>query len=420
MGVPGDKSISHRALMLGAIARGSTYIRGFLEAADCLATLEALRALGVRIERTAHDGIRVDGVGLHGLSAPAQPLDVGNSGTAMRLLAGLLAAQAFDSELTGDESLRRRPMERVAEPLRRMGAEVTTAHGLPPLRIQGGRALTGIRHRVPVPSAQVKSALLFAGLYARGATCIDEPVSTRDHTERMLRAFGCAVDRGPSGICIVGGSELEACNFEVPGDFSSAAFFIVAACIAAKEPLVIENVGVNRTRTGLLVALSRMGAVIELLRPRRVGAEPVADIRAEPARLRGISLPISLVPAMIDEFPAFLIAAACADGQTIVSGAGELRHKESDRIAVMAAGLRELGIEVLETPDGLCVEGGALQGGSVNACGDHRVAMAFAVAGAAARESVEVRDVTNVATSYPGFVSAARTIGINISAAGNA
>lgn len=392
-------------------------MHGFLEGADCLATLEAMRGLGVTIERTAPASVRIEGVGLRGLSEPSGILDVGNSGTAMRLLAGLLAAQDFDSELTGDESLRRRPMERVAEPLRRMGADVATTGGFPPLRICGGRRLTGIRHCPPVPSAQVKSALLLAGMYAHGETCVEEQAPTRDHTERMLRAFGCAIVCSPDGICVAGRQELTACEVDVPGDFSSAAFFIVAACIAGRGPLTIENVGVNRTRTGLLDALSQMGARIELVHPRRVGGEPVADIRAQPARLHGIAVPAVLVPAMIDEIPALLIAAACANGQTLLTGAAELRHKESDRISVMAEGLRALGVEALETPDGLRVEGGELRGGRVDACSDHRVAMAFAVAGAAARDPVDIYDVANVATSYPEFVAAASAIGMDITVA---
>ncbi|MGH8495777.1 MAG: 3-phosphoshikimate 1-carboxyvinyltransferase [Gammaproteobacteria bacterium] len=416
MGVPGDKSISHRALMLGAMARGSTRVHGFLEAADCLATRDALRALGVNIEGPADAAVSIEGVGLRGFRKPPGVLDLGNSGTAMRLLAGLLAGQDFDCTLAGDASLCRRPMERVAEPLRRMGADVRTSSGVAPLFIRGGRALSGVHYRMPVASAQVKSALLLAGLNARGETCIEEPAPTRDHTERMLRAFGCSVDCGPRGVCIDGSQALEACDIEVPGDFSSAAFFIVAACIGAGPSLEIENVGVNRTRTGLLEALSQMGADIALLRPRRAGNEPVADIRVKPARLRGISVPPALVPAMIDELPVLLIAAARADGQTLVSGARELRVKESDRIAAMAAGLRALGAAVTETPDGLRIEGGNLRGGSVDACGDHRVAMAFAVAGAVAEEPVEIRGVSCVATSYPGFVTAATEAGIDIRA----
>jgi len=413
-GVPGDKSISHRAVLLGAIARGRSSVHGISDGADCAATVACIRALGVPIERPACDTLWIEGVGAHGLRAPAGTLDAGNSGTTLRLLTGLLAGQAFDCVLTGDASLRRRPMGRVAEPLCLMGAEVLTTAGCPPVRVRGGRQLSGIHYQLPVPSAQVKSALLLAGLYARGETCIDEIEPARDHTERMLPAFGCAIVRRGRQVCVAGGQQLRACDIDAPGDFSAAAFFIVAASLAGRDTLVIRDVGVNRTRTGLLQALGSMGAEIELLRPRWRGGEPVADISVRPAPLRGIRVPPALVPAMIDELPVLAVAAAAASGCTRITGAGELRLKESDRISVIARGLRALGIGVQEAPDGLSIEGGTLDGGRVDACGDHRAAMAFAVAGAAARGPVEVSDVANVSTSFPGFVASARAIGMRI------
>lgn len=413
--VPGDKSISHRALMLGAIAEGSTRIRGFLEGEDALATLEALRALGVRIERPAAGEVTVHGVGLHGLQPPRHPLDCGNAGTAMRLLAGLLAGQPFDSELTGDESLLRRPMERVAEPLNRMGAQVETRGGRPPLRIRGGRRLQGIDYRLPVASAQVKSALLLAGLYAEGRTCVSEPAPTRDHTERMLRAFGCPVAVREGKVCVEGGARLRAAAIEVPADISSAAFFLVGAAIAPGSDLVLEEVGVNPTRTGAIEILRRMGADIALANERIAAGEPVAELRVRSSALRGIAVPRELVPRAIDEFPVLFVAAANAEGQTVVQGAEELRVKESDRIAAMAEGLRQLGVQAEPTPDGLRIAGGAYGGGRIDSHGDHRVAMAFAIAGLRAGGPITVLDCANVATSFPGFVELARSAGLRIS-----
>jgi len=412
--VPGDKSISHRALMLGAIATGTTQVDGFLEGEDCLATLRAVASLGVNVQRPAPGEVVIEGVGLRGLGRPRSLLDMGNAGTAMRLFMGLLSAQGFDSELVGDESLMRRPMERVAKPLRAMGAQIETQDGRPPVRIRGGAALRGLRYEMPVASAQVKSAVLLAGLYAEGETTVVEPAVTRDHTERMLQSFGANVVARGGSATVLPAAQLEATRISVPGDFSSAAFFIVAACIGAREPFVIEGVGVNPTRTGLLEMLSLMGADLRLVNHRSAGAEPVADIEVRPARLRGIRVPERLVPLAIDEFPAFFIAAACADGETRVTGAEELRVKESDRIAVMARGLDALGVPNEVLADGLRIEGGPFGGGVVDSHGDHRVAMSFAVASLRASAPIEIRDVANVGTSFPGFAATARAVGLRL------
>jgi 3-phosphoshikimate 1-carboxyvinyltransferase len=412
--VPGDKSISHRALMLGAIAVGTTRVTGFLEGDDCLATMRAVAALGVDVRRTAPGEVLVEGVGLDGFRAPAAPLDMGNAGTAMRLFMGLLSPQAFDSVLVGDESLMRRPMERVAKPLRAMGASIDTSDGRPPVRITGGARLHGIRYQMPVASAQVKSAMLLAGLRAEGATCVVEPAVTRDHSERMLQAFGCEVSSRDGVVTLQPPSALEAARIEVPGDFSSAAFFIVAACIGARAPFVIRGVGVNPTRTGLLEMLALMGADLRLVNQRTCGAEPVADIEIRPAVLRGVRVPERLVPLAIDEFPAFFIAAACAEGETLVTGAEELRVKESDRIAAMARGLGELGVRHEVLPGGLRIEGGRIGGGVVDSRGDHRVAMSFAIASLRASAPIEILDVANVATSFPGFAALSRSVGLEI------
>jgi 3-phosphoshikimate 1-carboxyvinyltransferase len=410
--VPGDKSISHRALMLGGIADGVTSVSGFLESEDCLATLAALSALGVRIERRQDTLVRVYGAGREGLTAPAGPLDMGNAGTAMRLFMGLLAGQRFDSTLSGDASLLRRPMERVASPLRSMGARIDTQAGRPPVHIQGGAALQGIDYALPMASAQVKSALLLAGLYAQGVTCISEPVPTRDHTERMLRGFGVELTSGAGRISLAGGQRLSGCEIAIPGDFSSAALFIVAGCLAARQGLTIRDVGVNPTRTGLLSMLRLMGAHIEVQPHPGEAAEPIADIHVRAGPLRGIRVPEALVPLAIDEFPVFFIAAAAASGETVVTGAGELRVKESDRLATMATGLSTLGIECELLSDGLSLQGGRMRGGRIDSHGDHRIAMAFAVASLIASAPIEIEDVANVATSFPDFPQLARAAGL--------
>lgn len=416
--VPGDKSISHRALMLGGIAEGVSEVRGFLESEDCLATMRAMRALGVKVERTGAQEVRVHGVGLRGLRAAGQALDMGNSGTAMRLMTGLLAAQSFPSELIGDASLMKRPMERAATPLRIMGARIDTLGGRPPVKIAPADGLRGIRYELPVASAQVKSSVLLAGLYAQGATEVIEPAITRDHTERMLIGFGCAVDAARGHIRLEPPTRLEACSLEVPGDFSSAAFFLVAGSIGRGGGITIKGVGINPTRTGLLDILALMGADLRVINHRSAGAEPVADIEVRPAPLRGIEVPRHLVPLAIDEFPALFIAAACAEGETLVTGAEELRVKESDRIAVMAAGLTAMGVQCEVLPDGMRVQGRTsptvFRGGAVDSDGDHRIAMSFAVASLRAAAPIRIRDVENVATSFPGFVQTAAAAGLRV------
>ncbi|NIM28362.1 MAG: 3-phosphoshikimate 1-carboxyvinyltransferase [Gammaproteobacteria bacterium] len=416
IGVPGDKSISHRAVIFGAIAEGDTEVHGFLEAADTLATAAAFRAMGVDIDGPRDGSLRVRGVGLRGLRAPDADLDLGNSGTAMRLLPGVLAAQAFDARLRGDASLNARPMGRIITPLTSMGARIEASAGMtPPLAIRGrGAPLTAIEYRMPVASAQVKSCLLLAGLYADGVTRIHEPAPSRDHTERMLSAFGHGVQRADDAIGIEGGTELRATKVEVPGDISSAAFFLVGASIAPGSDLRIEAVGMNPTRVGVIEVLRAMGARIDVLDERSVGGEPIADVRVRAADLHGVTIPRALVPLAIDEFPALFVAAACAEGETILEGAGELRVKESDRIAAMAAGLAALGVDAEPREDGMRIRGGALGGGRVASHGDHRIAMSLAMAGLRASAPVIVDDCANVATSFPGFAALARSAGLAI------
>ena len=417
--VPGDKSISHRSILLSALASGRSEVRGFLASEDCLASLKAMQALGVRIEQPSPAHVRVHGVGLHGLNGAAHALDMGNAGTAMRLFAGLLAAQSFDSTLIGDESLMRRPMERVARPLREMGADVRTHDGKPPLEIGGGRRLHGIEHRMAVASAQVKSALLLAGLYADGPTTVSSPAACRDHSERMLSSAGVHLDTDGLVTTIHPPERLESQSLEVPGDFSSAAFFIVAGLLgAAPEGLLLENVGLNPTRTGLLDILRSMGGRIEVENRRSSGAEPAADLRVHASALSGIDVPPASVPLAIDEFPVLFIAAACARGQTRVTGAEELRVKESDRIAAMAAGLEAMGVAHEVAPDGIRIEGKpdgpVFRGGEIDSRGDHRIAMAFSVASLRAAQPIAVRDTANVATSFPGFTVLARSVGLDL------
>jgi 3-phosphoshikimate 1-carboxyvinyltransferase len=417
--VPGDKSISHRALMLGGIAQGVTDITGFLAGEDCLATLRALQALGVRIERPEAQHVIVHGVGPKGLRGASAPLDMGNAGTAMRLSMGLLAPQNFDSTLIGDESLMRRPMERVATPLRLMGANIQTQSGRPPVEIRGSARMSAIDYALPVASAQVKSAVLLAGLQASGCTRVTEPAPTRDHTERMLRAFGVNVVQQGATASIEGGQILRGTDIVVPADFSSAAFFLVAGCLAADKPLLLRNVGINPTRTGLLELLLQMGADIKVhAHPNGTNAEPIADLEVRKSRLKGIQVSESLVPLSIDEFPVFFIAAACAEGETLVRGAEELRVKETDRLAAMADGLTVLGVQNHLYPDGLWIRGGdGFKGGTVDSRSDHRIAMAFAVASLRSRDEIEILDIANVATSFPGFVAIARAAGLRIETA---
>lgn len=423
--VPGDKSISHRSIMLGALAQGVTEVKGFLEGEDSLATLQAFREMGVAIEGPHQGNVTIHGVGMHGLKAPSGPLYVGNSGTAMRLFAGLLAGQAFDSELTGDSSLTKRPMNRVADPLRKMGATIDTAEGgRPPLKIRGGASLKGINYLMPMASAQVKSCLLLAGLYAEGETRVREPAPTRDHTERMLNGFGYPVAREGDTCWLEGGGDLTAGPIDVPSDISSATFFLVAAAITPGSDITLEHVGINPTRIGVINILTLMGADLELGNQAEVGGEPVADIRIRYAPLKGIDIPVDQVPLAIDEFPALFIAAANAEGTTRLRGAEELRVKESDRIQAMADGLAVLGVEHTVVEDGIDIIGNgeagtaSYTGGQINSLGDHRIAMAFAIAALRASDEIVIEDCANVATSFPNFIELASRIGMTLSVEG--
>lgn len=419
--VPGDKSVSHRAIMLASLAEGVSRIDGFLEGEDTRATAAVFQRLGVTIEAPSPQSRIVHGVGLHGLRASADALDCGNAGTGMRLLAGVLAGQAFDSTLVGDDSLSKRPMRRVIDPLSRMGAAIDSEDGgLPPLRIRGGRTLQGIDYTLPVASAQVKSALLLAGLYAAGDTVVREPHPTRDYTERMLSAFGWPIEFEPGVARVRGGAgnahALRATDVHVPADFSSAAFFLVAASVIPGSDLVLEAVGMNPRRTGLLQALRAMGADIVETDARSAGGEAVADLHVRAAPLRGIAVPEAIVPDMIDEFPALFVAAACAEGETRITGAAELRVKESDRLATMSAALRALGIRVDESDDGAIIHGGAFaidpaSPVTIDSHGDHRIAMASAIAGQRCPGEFTIGDIANVATSFPGFDALARGVG---------
>lgn len=412
--VLGDKSISHRAVILGAIAKGTTTISGFLDSEDCLATVNAFRSMGVAIEGPISQRVIIHGVGKYGLQKPPLAIDCGNSGTCMRLLAGLLAGQSFDSELTGDESLQKRPMERISRPLMQMGAEITTHQGRPPLLINKVRALNGIRYAIPEASAQVKSCLLLAGLYAQEETQIEELGLTRDHTERLLTAFSYPLQKAENTLIINSESECLGTDIIVPGDLSSAAFFIVAATLIPGSEILIRNVGINPTRTGILQILDKMGANISLNNKRLCGEELVADLFVKSALLEGIDIPAALVPLTIDEFPILFVAASCAKGQTLLHGAKELRHKETDRIRAMVEGLRSLGVEARAFEDTVFINGGPLRGGEVDSFGDHRIAMAFAIAGSLAKTPVLIKNCRNVATSFPNFVNTAEKIGLAI------
>ncbi len=414
--IPGDKSVSHRSVMFAALADGVSRIDGFLEGEDTRATARIFSQLGVRIETPSPSQRIVHGVGIDGLQAPSAPLDCGNAGTGMRLLAGLLAGQAFDCTLIGDESLSGRPMRRVTGPLSQMGAKIDTQDdGTPPLHVHGGQTLHGIDFASPVASAQVKSAVLLAGLYAQGETSVVEPHPTRDYTERMLSAFGVDIEFSPGKARLRGGQRLRATDIVVPPDFSSAAFFLVAASIIPGSELRLKQVGLNPRRTGLLHALRLMGADITEENPAEQGGEPVADLVVRYAPLKGARIPEALVPDMIDEFPALFVAAAAAEGQTVVSGAAELRVKESDRLAAMATGLRALGMQVDETEDGATLHGGVRLGsGTIESHGDHRIAMAFAIAGQISDGEVRINDIANVATSFPDFDGLARSAGFNL------
>ncbi|MDH5423830.1 MAG: 3-phosphoshikimate 1-carboxyvinyltransferase [Gammaproteobacteria bacterium] len=413
--VPGDKSVSHRSIMFGSIAEGTTHVSGFLEGEDSLNTLRAFKAMGVQIEGPRDGKVTIHGVGMHGLHKPDSALDMGNSGTSMRLLSGLLSAQAFDVELVGDRSLSKRPMKRVTDPLALMGANVDTAEGgCPPLKIHGGSQLKGIHYDMPMASAQVKSCLLLAGMYADGETSVTEPAPTRDHTERMLTAFGYPVITDGNRMSLQGGGKLIACDIDVPTDISSAAFFMVMGAIAKDADILIKHVGINPTRTGVIDILKLMGADITLLNHQQVGGEPVADVRVRSSQLKGIHVPEELVPLAIDEFPVLFVAAACAQGQTVVTGAHELRVKESDRIQVMADGLLALGVDAAATDDGMLINGGQIQSGTVNSHDDHRIAMAFSVASLAATGEITIDDCDNVNTSFPTFVELANQVGLKL------
>jgi 3-phosphoshikimate 1-carboxyvinyltransferase len=414
--VPGDKSISHRSIMLGSLADGVTTVDGFLEGDDSLCTLQAFRDMGVKIERPSAGRVVIHGVGINGLKPPAKALYLGNSGTSMRLLAGLLAGQNFSTVLTGDSSLSKRPMKRVAEPLKLMGANLTLQPGgLCPIHIEPAK-LKAIHYQMPMASAQVKSCLMLASLYADGETCLQEPAPCRDHTERMLQGFGYKVGVKGNEIRVRGGGSLRAVDIDVPADISSAAFFLVGASICPGAELTLRHVGINPTRIGVINILKAMGADIHTLREYVAGGEPVADLRVRYAPLRGIAIPEDQVPLAIDEFPALFIAAACADGTTTLTGAEELRVKESDRIQTMADGLAVLGVKHEVKADGIVIQGvgqgGKLGAGTIHSHGDHRIAMSFTMASLRAGGGITILDCNNVATSFPGFAELVQRCGV--------
>lgn len=409
---PGDKSISHRSLIFGCLASGETRVDGLLDSEDVRATAAACRQLGMK-DRMDGETLVITGVGERGLSAPRGDLDMGNSGTAIRLLAGVLASQPFDSVLRGDESLSQRPMNRIVRPLEMMGARIETDEGgTPPLRINGNPDLAGIDYDSPVASAQVKSCVLLAGLYAKGRTSVSEPLRSRDHTEQMLPAFGVTM---PGECAVDGGSRLQGTVLRVPADISSAAFFLVAAALVPGSDILLKNVGLNRTRDGIIHVLQAMGADLEVIDPRESGGEAVGDLRMRyNGRLNGTDIPEDLIPSLIDELPVILALAATCTGTTRVRGAGELRVKESDRLAVMARGLQALGVKLVEYPDGMDVNGGSIDGGEADGAGDHRCAMSFCVLGQVADGPVIVTGCENINTSYPEFVKHLKQVGGSI------
>jgi len=423
--VPGDKSISHRSIMLGALAEGTTTVTGFLEGDDALATLQAFRDMGVEIEGPDNGNVTIQGVGLRGLKKPEKPMDMGNSGTSTRLIAGILAGQDFECTLVGDASLSKRPMKRVTDPLALMGAELETSEGgTLPMTIKGkGGALKAIDYTLPMASAQVKSCVLLAGLFADGQTCATEPAPTRDHTERMLNGFGYEVnseklDEQKMKACLKGGGKLTGRHIDVPSDISSAAFFMVAAAVSKGSDLVIEHVGMNPTRTGVIDILKLMGADIKLENFHEVGGEPVADVHIKYAPLKGIEIPEELVALAIDEFPVLFVAAAAAEGKTVLTGAEELRVKESDRIQVMADGLNAVGIDAQPTPDGMIINGGTQQpqSGEIQSHHDHRISMAMTIAGINAVSEIVIDDCANVDTSFPIFLDLINEVGMSVKA----
>lgn len=417
--IPGDKSVSHRALILSAIAHGTTKITNFLPGEDNFATLEALRELGVNITQKDTTEIEVIGAGKQGLKAPSHTLDLGNAGTGFRLLAGLLAGQPFSSTLIGDASLSQRPMDRIIQPLEMMGTRISAFNArFAPLHIHGAPTLKGIHYPLPVASAQVKSCLLLAGLYAQGTTCLEEHLPTRDHTERLLKHLDHPCDITPTSthreIRITGGAELQAKSIHVPGDFSSAAFFIVGALIAPGSDLVIEHVGLNPTRIGLITLLQQMGGNIEIVDETLRGHEPIGTLRIRASDLQGITVPPELVPICMDEFPIFFIAGACAQGETILRNAAELRIKETDRLAAMSAGLTTLGITHDIAEDGIRIQGGTFQGGLIDGQHDHRVAMAFSIAALRANSPIYLKNCDKVSTSFPTFTALANAAGLKV------
>ncbi len=412
--VPGDKSISHRSIMLGSLAEGITEVTGFLEGDDALATLASFRAMGVEIEGPKEGRVIINGVGMHGLKGADKDLYLGNSGTSIRLLSGLLAGQNFASTLSGDKSLSGRPMKRVTVPLAQMGAQIESDGGKPPLRIKASNRIKGITYSLPMASAQVKSCVLLAGMYAEGKTTVIEPAPTRDHTERMLTGMGYDVEVSGNRVTLQGGGKLTATSIDVPADISSATFFMVGAAIAEGSDITLTHVGINPTRIGVINILRLMGADITLSNEALTGGEPVADVRVRYAPLKGIDIPEDQVPLAIDEFPALFIAAACAKGRTVLTGAEELRVKESDRIQAMADGLQILGIDAQATTDGIIIDGGVIGSGEVESHDDHRIAMSFAIAGLQAGGTIQINDCANVATSFPDFVGLATEAGLEI------
>lgn len=414
--VPGDKSISHRAAILAALAKGRSQINGFLMGADNYATIKAMQQMGVDIQVIDDEHIViVEGVGMYGLQASLDPLILGNSGTALRLMTGLLSGQSFNSIVMGDESLSKRPMTRIVKPLRFMGAKISmTENNTPPLEITGRQSLCGIEYTLPVASAQVKSCLLLAGLYARGKTCVIQHTPVRDHLERILQIFGYSIRIENNKVCLTGGGKLYAHDINIPSDISSAAFFMVAAVITPNASIILRDVGINPTRIGVITILKAMGANIKIINMQSEGYEPIADIQVSYSQLRGIEIPVDQVPLAIDEFPVLFIAAACATGMTSLRGADELRVKETDRIKAMTVGLQALGIKAKVLADGVIIEGGKLHGGEVDSYSDHRIAMSFAVAGCIATGSIIIKNCENVATSFPNFVELGSSIGMNI------
>ena len=412
--VPGDKSMSHRAVILGSIAQGKTTIYGYLDSEDCRATIQAMQLMGVNIDDSSPQFLTIYGQGKHRLCAPSRPIDCGNSGTSMRLLAGLLAAQPFDSMLIGDDSLSKRPMARISAPLQQMKANITTTLTCPPICITKAPQLIGIEYTLPIASAQIKSCLLLAGMYAQHETVLTELQTTRNHTELMLQAFSYPIKCQDNRITINNLHECQATTIHIPGDLSSAAFFMVAATILPDSNITIKRVGINPTRTGVIQILQAMGANIVLTHVDNEHLEPVAYINVRSAALKGIDISPTLVSLAIDEFPIIFIAAACAKGRTTLKKAEELRHKESDRIQAMVTGLRCLGIEITDHQDGVVIHGGDFTGGEVDSFNDHRIAMAFAIAGAKAQAKVYINQCQNVATSFPDFLDKAHAVGLNI------